>query len=662
MSGVPRGAHPAGGGYRPEIDGLRAVAVVPVVLFHAHMPGVGGGFVGVDVFFVISGFLITGILAGDVAAGRFSLLTFYERRVRRIFPALFALLAVCSALALALLLPHELEDFAASLTSSALFYSNFHYMQSTGYFVGAPDTKPLLHMWSLAVEEQFYIVFPLYLYAMSRLAPRALLPVTLALLALSLALSVQMTRPQSDQAFYYTPARVWELLTGSVLALTRVLPPRRLAEPLALLGLALIAVAVVTFDQRTLFPGVAAILPVAGAALVIWAARGTLAGRLLSAGPVRFIGLISYSLYLWHWPLLVFYRFWRVAPPTPWELALVVAASVAAAILSWRFVERPFRHGAFRRGPVLGAGVAAMAAAALFGTLVTQAQGFPGRFPPGLLALADTRRDEVSFARCNSLPAPGYTPCVIGPGAASDAGFLLWGDSHAGALLPAFEAAAQAKAETGLYMGQGGCVPLVGVSQNREGFDTCDEGAEAILAALAEKPDIGTVILVSRWAQYALGRRFLHEAGHPVFLRDDQTRGASYAENARVFERGLDRTLHALAALGRRVVIVTQVPENQFDLPVAMARAEWLGQDVDFAPLRADYEARQAFVNGLFRAAEAQGRARVLDLGARLCAEPRCPVARSGTPLYRDSNHLTQTHARALASVVAPALGTPGPD
>ena len=215
------------GAYRPEIDGLRAVAVIPVVLYHAHMPGVSGGFVGVDVFFVISGFLITGILAGDVAAGRFSILTFYERRVRRIFPALFAMLAVSCLLALRLLLPHELEDFARSLTAAALFVSNLHFMGETGYFVGAPGTKPLLHTWSLSVEEQFYIVFPVYLYLMSRWAPRWLLPVTVTMLALSLIWCVLMTHPQDDEAFYFTPTRVWELLAGSVLALA----PRRRPLP-----------------------------------------------------------------------------------------------------------------------------------------------------------------------------------------------------------------------------------------------------------------------------------------------------------------------------------------------------------------------------------------------------------------------------------------------
>ncbi len=259
------------GGYRPEIDGLRAVAVVPVVLYHAHLPGVSGGFVGVDVFFVISGFLITGLLAGDVAAGQFSIVRFYERRVRRIFPALFVMLGVSAALAVWLLLPFEMADFAGSLRAAALFVSNFYFRQETGYFVAAATTKPLLHTWSLAIEEQFYIFFPLWLYAMSRWARAWLLPATVAVLLVSLVVCIAMTHPQSDAAFFWTPARVWELLAGSVLALApRVRVPGGVMQGLGAAGLVLIAVAVFGFDARTPFPGSAALLPVVGAGLVIF--------------------------------------------------------------------------------------------------------------------------------------------------------------------------------------------------------------------------------------------------------------------------------------------------------------------------------------------------------------------------------------------------------
>jgi hypothetical protein len=275
--------------------------------------------------------------------------------------------------------------------------------------------------------------------------------------------------------------------------------------------------------------------------------------------------------------------------------------------------------------------------------------------PAEALALADVRFDEVSFAGCDSLP--GGRACVIGDGPVGAASFVVWGDSHAGMLMPAFDAAARSAGVTGLYLGAAGCVPLLGVNQYRLGFEHCDEGADRVLAAIADRPELRTVLLVSRWAFYAEGERYLHEAGHPVFIRDAATERVSFAENGRVFERGLERTLDALAALGRRVVIVGQVPENEFDLAVAMARARWLGREVSFDPARADFEARQAVVDALFRAAVARGAAEVLPLGEGLCPDERCPVERDGWPLYRDSNHLAAAFARELGSRLVPVIG-----
>ncbi len=653
---------PGHGTYRPEIDGLRAVAVLSVVLYHAGVPGISGGFVGVDVFFVLSGFLITGILRADIDAGRFSILTFYERRVRRIFPALLAMLAVSGLLALWLMLPFELASFGESLTATALFLSNFYFMRETGYFVAAAITKPLLHTWSLSIEEQFYVVFPIYLALMARHAPRWLPGVTAAALLASLVACVLMTHPQNDAAFFYTPARVWELLVGSMLALAPRRDPLRplLAQALGLAGLVLIAVAVFGFDARTPFPGSAAVLPVAGTALVLFAtARNvTLAGGLLSRPTPRFFGLISYSLYLWHWPILVFYRSWRIVPPAPWETVPLLLACVAVSTLSWRFIEQPFRTKSILpvRARLLTAGVVALLLTVTGGQILVRGDGLPGRVPPEVRALADIRSDEVDFSQCDSLP--GGRPCRIGgPGSP---GFVVWGDSHAGALMSAFEEAARRTGTRGLYLGAAGCVPLLGVNQNRWGFQTCAEGSDDILRAIADRPELATVILVSRWAYYAESRRFLHEAGHPVFIRDAETTRISEAENALVFARGLDRTITALLELGRRVVIVSQVPENEYDLPVAMARAEWLGKSVEFAPRFEDFAQRQARVNGLFHQAETRGDVTLLDLGAALCPAPSCPLIRSGAPLYRDSNHLTAQYARELAPLLEPAL-PPGP-
>ena len=335
--------------HRADIDGLRAIAVVPVVLFHAGVSQVSGGFVGVDIFFVISGYLITSLILGEMREGRFSLLSFYERRIRRIFPALFAVLAVCIVLAGTLFLPRELRSFDESLLAATFFVSNIYFYGSNGYFAAPPDTLPLLHTWSLSIEEQFYIVFPLLLSLAIAFGRRIWVGLISVLFLLSLAASIWVTPINPDAAFYLAPMRVWELMLGALLA-ARVLPrieSQAVREMLALAGVALIAYAVFRFSTSTPFPGSAALIPCLGAAFLIYAGEDegtTSASKVLSLRPLVFVGLISYSLYLWHWPLLVFARYWSVTSLTGWQSATIVIASFILAALSWAYIEQPFRR------------------------------------------------------------------------------------------------------------------------------------------------------------------------------------------------------------------------------------------------------------------------------------------------------------------------------
>ncbi len=334
---------------RADIDGLRALAVVPVVLYHFHVAPFGGGYVGVDVFFVISGFLITGLIHAEMRSGEYSLAAFYERRARRILPALFAVVAAAAVAALFLLFPADLRRFGESVAATALFVSNFDFWQQSGYFDAGAEAKPLLHTWSLAVEEQFYLLFPLLLGLFRSAGRRGLLLLAGGLALASFGFGLWAVRAYPAMAFYLAPARVWELMLGAILALAEVpRPPRWIAEALSLLGLALLAVAVFAFSPDTPMPGANALLPCLGAALLIYAngAGDTLAARGLSLRPMVFAGLISYSLYLWHWPVFVFARYLRVAPLGAAETLALIALSVGLAVLSWRFVERPFRDPA----------------------------------------------------------------------------------------------------------------------------------------------------------------------------------------------------------------------------------------------------------------------------------------------------------------------------
>lgn len=336
--------------YRKDIDGLRALAVVPVVLFHAGFTQFSGGFVGVDVFFVISGFLITGIIRHGMEKGHYSVREFYERRIRRILPAFVAVTLVTLLLGWWLLLPDDFKAYGTSLWSSALFGSNIAFWQSSGdYFATPSEHQPLLHMWSLSVEEQFYIFFPLLIFALYKFkVQRFAIPFLLAIFLISLAISVYGAVYVPVATFYLLPTRAWELLAGGLLAYGIVSAPqnRIQAEIENLVGLALIVASIFLLNSHSFFPGAAAVLPVLGAVLILHAGTGnwpTTVSNLLTLWPVRFIGLISYSLYLWHWPIIVFTRYYLVEIGLP-EMILMVLASVVVAAASWRYIEAPFRQ------------------------------------------------------------------------------------------------------------------------------------------------------------------------------------------------------------------------------------------------------------------------------------------------------------------------------
>lgn len=330
--------------YRKEIDGLRAVAVVPVVLFHAGLSIFSGGYVGVDVFFVISGYLITSIIIEELSEGRFSLLKFYERRARRILPALFVVMIACIPFAWAWMQAGEFRDFSQSLVAVSVFGSNVFFWLQTNYFGTAAETKPLLHTWSLAVEEQYYLIVPLFLMAVWNWKRPKVFGVLIFFTVASFLACLLGARFVPTANFYLAPFRAWELLVGSICAFFAFRKPQQSSEPLSLLGLAMLFYAIFAFDGDTPFPSTYALAPVVGTALIIlFAAETTVVGKLLSMRGFVGIGLISYSMYLWHQPLFAFARIRSVFEPELWFLSLLAILSAILAYLSWRFVEQPFR-------------------------------------------------------------------------------------------------------------------------------------------------------------------------------------------------------------------------------------------------------------------------------------------------------------------------------
>ena len=340
--------------YRQEINGLRALAVLPVVLYHAKFSLFQGGFVGVDIFFVISGYLISGIIFTELSTSSFSLVNFYERRARRILPALFVVLIFSTLISWILLPPIEFKDFGQSLFSVSLFASNFLFWLEGGYFDTGIDLKPLLHTWSLAVEEQFYILFPLLAILLFSVNKRFLLPVILLLFFTSLFLAHIFSEVNFDinskkGSFYFLPTRAWELLMGALLFFipksTHTPSKDLLNNILSLTGLFLIAFSIYSFDEDTPFPSIFTLIPTSGAVLVIlYGVKGTLANKMLSTKPFIIIGLISYSAYLWHQPLLSLSRFYFVGELETSYLSFLILLTFLLAYLSWRFIEEPFKN------------------------------------------------------------------------------------------------------------------------------------------------------------------------------------------------------------------------------------------------------------------------------------------------------------------------------
>ncbi len=632
--------------YRKDIDGLRAVAVLPVVLYHAGFAFTSGGYVGVDVFFVISGYLITGIIAAELRNDNFSLLSFYERRARRILPALVFVL-LCSFVAGAvLLLPDQFNEFAKSALATATFLANIWFWdQPGGYFSEETEFWPLLHMWSLAVEEQFYVFYPLLLMAVFRFGRQVLLGGLVLGLLVSFAISVYYLDSQADAAFYLTPARAWELGLGAAVALFTIPSPQRqwIREAIAAVALLAIIIPVVTYDLETMFPGPAALPPCLGAAALIWigASGPTRVSQLLSWRPMVLCGLISYSLYLWHWPIFAFYRVRQYSVELSFvEATLLIAASVIMAIVSWRYVEKPFRNRAVLTRPRVFAASGAALAAVLIGSAgILVGNGLPGRLPQEALAMVNAAKTRVpQFEGC-IWTDPAADICHLGDLDADRSDFLFWGDSHAEALLVSMDQAGQQTGLRGEFVGQPGCPPLQGVDSNR--FPTCRAYNDAVLDLLERREgEFGTVVLAARWALYEKGTRTKMESPEPrIELSDDIHAWTGPKTNPVVFERGLLDLIDTLRERGHKVVVLGSVPAVGWDVPMRMfVNMRW-GDALPPVPTPEDVAKRHAGVERVFAKIEGMDGVRLIRLSDVLCAS-ECKVELDGQPIYLDDDHL----------------------
>lgn len=672
------GSDQSHGGYRPDIDGLRAIAVLVVVVFHAFPTALHGGFVGVDIFFVISGYLISGIIFRQLRAGLFSMASFYANRVRRIFPALLAVLTACGIAGWYLLLPQEYKLLGKHIATSAGFVQNIALQRESGYFDIASDLKPLLHLWSLAIEEQYYLVYPLVVLLAWR-ASRQVSAVLLVLGLLSFALNMFGVRKDLVATFFWPQTRVWELLAGALLAHAQIArdiripatrlqrlatgfvwwyeaptPPRQQAllfNALSVVGLTLIAVSAVGLSKKLYFPGAWALVPVLGAVALIAAGPGAwINARLLASRPLVAIGLVSYPLYLWHWPLLSFAAIVENGTPSPGLRTLAVLIAGGLAWLTWRYLERPLRFGPFKSVAVWGL-VPAMVVVGVSGYVIQDSQGVEQRFP----LLADQAvfdkwtwgNNPACTARYPELKGIPY--CLLEPDEPPQVAII--GDSHANQYFPGL-------VEMGLKvinLGKGSCLTFLDVTTHiplpRPQGEICppDHLNRAIEFALAQ-PTVKHIALSARFQQY-------HDDASEAKIFTGPP-GQQFGGNPQVFRATLDKTLARLAASGKNIVFILDNPDPLFDpkecieLPILRRRSE---PRSPCATERSSIELRHAGYRAVaLELLRKYPSIRVFDPFDALCDDKYCWAARETSLLYRDTDHLSLQGSREVAKTLAP--------
>ncbi|MDB5244137.1 MAG: acyltransferase [Parcubacteria group bacterium] len=669
--------------YRPHIDGLRGVAVILVVLYHARFLSVGGGFIGVDVFFVISGFLITSIIMRDVQAGTFSLIGFWERRIRRIVPVVVAVILATSIASYALILyPPEYHDFGTTVIAQSLFASNMLFAVTDNYFEQSARYSPLLHTWSLSVEEQFYLVFPGIVFFCVWFAKRKgriimlterwggqrmLLGCVLILGFISFLINIWFVNvaPASvfsamtygTAGFYLLPSRAWEIGVGILIALYPVCIRSIVwSEILALTGIGSVMAAAFLFSDSTHFPGVAALLPTLGAAAIIVANEShiTKVGAVLAYPGLVWVGLISYSLYLWHWPLFAFANLTATIPISNTTALLLMLTSVVLAWLSYRFIETPFRKKVFfpLRRDMLYFGFASLMLLSLLGFLIQRTSGeVINRVPLVGKNILLASAENVPWGGVCSRQFVDEALCSIGDigSIARGADFVVWGDSHAEALVPLFNTLGRAYGVRGTVFDGAFCIPVNGVHQ-LPAATSCEEETTSALAYI-QKYDIHTVFLISRWSYYVMGGS---SGDSKAFITDSEQASVSSKEAVLVLEKNLTAMVREWSREGREVVLVKQVPE-QFDFNIrdAFYRAVHLGERLELQSIKASrHQMYQTFPNAVIDSLGALPGVRIIDPAAILCEKGGvCALENKGKLIYRDEDHISTAGAMSLEAL-----------
>jgi len=666
--------------YREDIDGLRAIAVSSVVLYHFGVTGFGGGYVGVDIFFVISGYLIGSIVFAQLGKNKFSFSNFYIRRIRRLFPASFAMTVFSLLLGYWLLLPGDFRELGQSIVASTLYASNVLFYLKAGYFDTASHMKPLLHTWSLSVEEQFYLIFPLAAWLCYRYLRRAMLAVFIFACLASFAAAVIYINHDQSAVFYLYPFRAWEMFLGVVAGMGgwsfgKYGQQRLPSHLIAVTGLVLVCYPILFYTKETQFPGLTALAPCLGTLLLLLsgAQAGNSVTRLLSTAPFVFLGKISYSLYLWHWPIFVFYTYALVREPTFTDSLILILATLAASIFSWKYIEQPFREPATNgneKRRAFGSTFVASSLCILIGFFIYKADGLPARMDPETARISavsnDFLRDWTGCLKAENSVLPGLNHCVVGNPYQSKNLLLVWGDSHAAAFRAGIKAAAEQSQQDVLMLWRTGCPPVVGLRKEESANSTqenreCTPHNEKVMEYIQQNENIKAVVLVGRWSYYLNGRGVGTDADHLITLTS-LTSAAPDKNTADLFMNAFDNTLKSLQQKNVKLYVMEQVPEFSRYNSSKLARqlqtgtSDAAGAQHLFTESYSDVVARQGSMQNYLADAERAGKVSIVKTHSLFCQADICSLMLNGTPAYFDNNHVTTTASLYMQSLYAPIM------
>ncbi len=622
--------------YRREIDGLRALAVLPVILFHAGFETFSGGFVGVDVFFVISGYLITTIILTELEQGKFSIVNFYERRARRILPALFLVMLVCIPFAWLWLLPSDMKDFSQSLIAVSFFASNILFWRESGYFDAAAELKPLLHTWSLAVEEQYYVLFPLFLMLFWRLGKRWILVMLGLVFVASLAVAQWGAYSKPAAAFYLLPTRGWELLIGAFAAFylskaNRTEFSRAVGEFGGWLGVALIIYAVFVYSNATPFPGLNALVPTLGTVLVIlFATQQTTVGKFVGNKAFVGVGLVSYSAYLWHQPLFAFARQRSLTEPSQTTFLVLSVIALVLSCFSWKYVEAPFRkRDHFDRKKIFSF--------VFFGSFIFLSLGVAGHITDGkfFIRSSSSNLDQLDFrVRVNhglSIDCEGDYNTSLNCLTSPQPEVLLWGDSYAMHLAQGFVASnpeirlAQKTVSV--------CGPFLDIAPISAKYvlswsEKCLSVNDRVYDYLKNSSSIKYVVLSSPFGQ---------------FVNDDATvltKDGVVLKGVDVALQSMLETISKIRNLGKIPVVFSPTPQNGQNIGGCLKKAAYFGSDSTLCDVKlSDSIERQANVWHFL--SKLENHVTVVNLADFLCANDFCSASMDNIFIYRDGGHLS---------------------